>query len=356
MRLAALALILLALVLPAEAANYNRRDVLMNAVDGYIRPGFDQLAEEAASLWTNIYDMCGEPNETTLETSRNQFKSTVIAYSRVEFLRFGPVTEADRSERLLFWPDRKGIALRQVQAILADYDETTTELSDLRKKSVAVQGLGALEYVLFGERSERLATIESDFRCRYAQTIAEAVAATSKEIADAWNDPAGIADRLSLPRDANADYRNNRESLEALIGALAHGIENVRDTRLLPFVGRDGSKPKPKSALFWRSVMSVPSIRANFEGLRDFFVTSRMGEATSEKNAGVDAAAKAEFEAALATSDKVTLPVDQAVADAAQKQALVDLIGHTQMLQKLIGEDLPAALELSVGFSSADGD
>ena len=75
----------------------------------------------------------------------------------------------------LFWPDRKGIALRQVQAILAKQDATATDPATLKTKSVAVQGLGALEYVLFGTGAEALALPEGDFRCDYGNAITSAV-------------------------------------------------------------------------------------------------------------------------------------------------------------------------------------
>lgn len=354
MRFAFAAVAFLALALPAAAVE--RADVLHKAVADFIRPGFNQLAEETASLEQTISTMCGEPTEATLELSRSQFKSAVIAYSRVEFLRFGPFTEASRAERLLFWPDRKGIALRQVQAILADHDESATALEDLRQKSIAVQGFGALEYVLFGERSETLATIESDFRCRYAQTIAEALAVTSKELADAWAAPDGIAAHIALPREANADYRSERESLEELVGALAHGIETIRDTRLLPFLGKEGESPKPKSALFWRSGMTLPSIRAGFEGIRDFLAASQVMQSTNEDGRWVEGTTNFEFSNALRATDLVKAPVAEALADPKQRRALDYMVIVTGSLQTLLGENLSQALNLSVGFSSLDGD
>src|SRR5690606_22737995 len=98
---------------------------------------------------------------------RAQFPAVVTAWSRIELYRFGPLMAQNRSDRILFWPDRKGIALRQVQAILADKDEAALAPETLARKSVAVQGLGALEFVLHGTGSEDLATPDGAFRCDY---------------------------------------------------------------------------------------------------------------------------------------------------------------------------------------------
>ncbi|RYE88254.1 MAG: peptidase M75, Imelysin, partial [Hyphomicrobiales bacterium] len=152
MRLFRSLLLVLALMVPAAAVEPS--EVLRKAVDSFIRPAFAQLAGRTVGLEKDIANLCEAPSATLLELTRQQFGKVVLAYSRVEFLRFGPLTEDSRAERMLFWPDRKGIALRQVQAMLAKHDETATRLAELRGKSIAVQGLGALEYVLFGDGAE----------------------------------------------------------------------------------------------------------------------------------------------------------------------------------------------------------
>ena len=100
------------------------------------------------------------------------FRPTTDAWSYAEIIRFGPITEQNRLERMLFWPDRKGIGLKQVQATLAAKDATAADPAQLPAKSVAMQGLGALEFVLFGTGAEALATAGDPYRCRYGAAIA----------------------------------------------------------------------------------------------------------------------------------------------------------------------------------------
>lgn len=354
MRMVRMLVALLALMTPAMAVE--TPDVLRQAVDGFIRPGFAQLAGRSSGLEKDLGNLCATPSATQLALARQQFGKVVDAFSRVEFLKFGPLVEESRLERLLFWPDRKGIALRQVQAILADEDDSATSLASLQGKSVAVQGLTALEFVLFGTGAETLETGEGDFRCRYGAAIGAAIADTAGELATAWSAPDGIAAHLTAPTPDHADYRSPREALEELVGAMAYGIESIRDTRLLPFVGRDGAAPKPKSALFWRSGLTVPAMRAGFAGIGDLLDASQVGLATTQDNLWVDNSARFELGNALRAADAVSLPVEQALADPAQKRALDYLVILTGSLQTLLGENLSSALGLSVGFSSLDGD
>jgi uncharacterized protein len=331
-------------------------EVAQRAVENVFRPGFAAYAEATAELDASFDTLCAAPGSDTLEISRNAFAETVTAWSRIELYSMGPLREDNRSERILFWPDRKGIALRQVQQILSEGDETATAPETLAGKSVAVQGLGALEYLLWGTGAESLEGPDGGFRCRYAGSIGTLLAGTAAEMAAEWTDPEGISKRLISPAESDADYRNTREVAEELSGLLAHGVELIRDQRLLPFLGRDGAAPKPKSALFWRSGLTAASVRGNFEGLQALFQSSGLDVAGGAENAWVANTGGFEFRNAERALALLTAPVEAALEDPKQRHAYDYLVLVSQSLGTILGENLPAALGLSVGFSSLDGD
>lgn len=330
--------------------------VAQRAVEDVFRPGFDAYAEATTELDASFDTLCAAPGDDTLAISRNAFAETVTAWSRIELYNIGPLREDNRSERILFWPDRKGIALRQVQQILAESDETATDPATLTGKSVAVQGLGALEYLLWGTGAESLAGADGGFRCRYAGAIGAVLAGTATAMAAEWADPEGISKRLISPMESDADYRNTREVAEELTGLLAHGVEQIRDQRLLPFLGRDGAAAKPKSALFWRSGLTAGSVAGNFEGLQALFQGSGLDVAGGAENAWVANTGGFEFRNAQRALALLTKPVEAALEDPKQRHAYDYLVLVTQSLGTILGENLPAALGLSVGFSSLDGD
>ena len=351
--LLAAALALFALPALAQSA---AETVVSRAINEVIRPGFDLLNENAGALAADFERLCAAPSAALLDTAREQFALTVVAHAGVELFRLGPLLEDNRAERLLFWPDRKGVALRQVQAILAEHDETATDPATLRQKSVAVQGLGALEFVLFGTDADLLAGAEGDFRCRFGAAASGLVAETTGELLDAWLDPDGIEARLTAPDAADPEYRTSREVLEALVGLLAHGVEAVRDQRLLPVLGRDGAAPKPRSALFWRSGQTMASATANLRGLDDLLQYSGLAGLGGDAGRWAGDSIVFEFGNAARAGALVGSDMEAAVADEKQLAALTYLVLVTQSLGALLGEQLPAALGLSVGFSSLDGD
>lgn len=348
MRIFATIFVTLLLIAPASAQIISPSEMLRSSVTNFIRPQTKAFATRATELSKAMYVLCENGD---LTGAQNAFAAAATAYGRIEFLRVGPLMEDNRSDRILFFPDRKGIGLRQVQQLLAEADLTAATVPGLQQKSVAVQGFGALEFVLFGTGFETLTTSDGAFRCAYGAAIAKNLEEISAEIAAGWADPEGIARRLTQPDPTYADYRTTTESLEAVVGLVSHGIEAVRDTRINPFIAKGDGKANPKLALFWRSSQTLPMLSANIGSLR--LLVELSGVVTDPALAAEIAAAFDRAEIAIAA---VTAPVEAAVVDPTQSAALTDLVTATQDLQRLIGEDLSATLGLSVGFSSLDGD
>ncbi len=341
---------------PALAQAVTPSQVLDAAVNEVIRPGVAAFKNRASGLESAMSGLCAVPSARALSIARQQFGLAAQAYGRIEFVRIGPLMEDNRADRLLFWPDRRGIGLRQVQAILAEEDAGASDVTSLRGKSVAVQGFGALEFVLFGTDAEALLGTDGGFRCRYGQAIAASISIVADEVAMGWYRYDGVAAHLTRPVPENADYRTETEALEALVGLVAHGIEGLRDTRINPFIAQGEVAAKPKQALFWRSGLTMAMIGANIEGMEALVAGSGLARAVGPEHVGLDNSIAFEFRNAYRAIDLVTLPVEQAVADEKQAFALDYLVIVTQSLQGLIGEQLSAALGLSVGFSSLDGD
>lgn len=357
MRKAALfGLALFAFVLPAQAENLAVAD---HAVSGFIVPGYERLAQAAELEVLRIGELCQSPSDAALAQARDQFEGLVQAWSRIEIVRFGPVLENNRLERILFWPDRRGIGLKQVQGLLAEKDDAVLTLEGLRQKSVAVQGLGALEFVLYGTGAGTLTTPDGAYRCQYGQTVAKAIQATAEELVDAWTAPEGIAAHMRNPTQENPDYRDRTEVLRELLGVWVHGAEMLRDTRLGPVLGvGDGpDSANPKLGLFWRSNLTVASARWNVSGMRDLFIISGLGDLIEENDRWAAGAYVFELDNFDAAARKVSdQPIAETLADKDGWTGVNYLWILTRSLQNIAVQQLATPLGVGVGFSALDGD
>ncbi|NDW04819.1 imelysin family protein [Jiella pacifica] len=340
-----------------KATREQKLDVVWNTIDGAIRPGYAAFADAADEANSAMGDLCTLPAGENLEGAREAFADLVRAWSRIEFVQFGPVMEDNRGARILFFPDRRGIGLRQVQAILADKDESATTQAGLAEKSVAVQGLGALEYVLHGTGADALATKDGDFRCRFGKAITANLTKLGDAITADWTkDAGGIAERMTNPKASDPAYRTADDSLKEIVGVFINGFEAIRDLRLNPGMGESEKAAKPKLFLFYRSELALASLRANFAGMKDLFTVSNVGSLLPETHAYLKDSILFEFENADMALGKLSPPLTEVVGDTSKRQNLTYLLIVTDSLQSQFAGQLSPLLGLSAGFSALDGD
>jgi predicted lipoprotein len=164
-------------------------------------------------------------------------------------VRFGPVTEDNRLEKILYWPDRKSIGLKQVQQVLAEKDDRL-EPADAGEQERRATGLWCAGICSvrhgFGSSGHRrhisLRLCQGDRQTIYDNV--EAVRADwSRDFEQVWSNPG----------PDNPHYRTADESLTEVLNTLIHGLEMVRDVRIGGFLGETPENDKPKQAIYWRS-------------------------------------------------------------------------------------------------------
>jgi len=133
----------------ASAAPVKAADVIGRTVDGFVRPAYAALHERASAEAKAVKALCSSPSQANLDTARADFSALVDAWSTIEVVQFGPIREDNRLERMLFWPDRKSIGLKQVQAAIAAKDPSAADpaashaVLRLVKDGAALEPVGA---------------------------------------------------------------------------------------------------------------------------------------------------------------------------------------------------------------------
>ena len=254
MRAPFLGLVLSTLAIHSVAAE-DFNEVIDKAITGYIRPATSQFAETAAKLPNSVHTVCTDPSEENLQAFRETYAATIRDFSRIQFLRFGPLLEDDRLSRLAFLPDPRGRAQRQIRKLYASTDQSVLSAAGLEKKSVAVQSLTALELIAFDKNTEIVLGSPGESRtytCGYALAISENVADIAAATAAAWADPDGYSRQLLAAGPEGARYRSTTEALEVVYNSLATGITIIRDQAIVPALGKSEDKAKPRRFPFSR--------------------------------------------------------------------------------------------------------
>ncbi|QEE46142.1 hypothetical protein FVA81_16670 [Rhizobium sp. WL3] len=330
--------------------------VMARAVDDFIRPGYQHFTDQAGAMQAAMTTLCGSPSAESLEGAKAAFGNVVDAWSRIEIVRVGPVIEGNRFERILFFPDRKGTGLKQVQAALAKPDPSVTSVDTLKGKSVAMQGLGALEFVLFGTGSERLATREGSYRCQYGTAISANLERLGTELTVAWDAPDGVAAAWKTPGPNNPLYRDEAEAAKELLGVLVHAAETIRDQRIEQFYKGNPKKALPRQAIYWRSGNTFRSITANIEAVRALLDTSGMVELLADGSRSVVSSTDFVARSLSRVSTDIKPDVATVFEDPAQIAKLDFLLLNSRDLILRLNNDLGGGIGLAAGFSFSDGD
>ena len=347
----------LGLSAPAHAVDDTRaRQVMANAVDLYIRPAYKAFHEQAGAMTAATETFCADPSEGGLEAVKASFADTVASWGRIEFLREGPVMQENRFERILFYPDRKSTGLKQVRALIAHPDESVTDADGLKTRSVAIQGLGAYEFLFFGSYPEDIVGEKDSFRCRYALAIARNVETIAVELQAAWDAPDGVARDWKNPSADNPVYRDGKEAVSAIIGVAVHGIEMVRDQRIENFYKNRKSKVSPRLAVYWRSGLSLTALAANIDGLDAFWKTADMGLLLADDAQSLADSASFDLNAAHAALAGMEQPTAERLIDGKYLDKLDFIAFNLKDAITRIDGDVGGAVGLGAGFSFSDGD
>ena len=137
---------------------------------------------------------------------------------------------------------------------------------DLASQSVALQGLPALDYVLFGTGGDALA--KDARRCAYAEAISANIAGLATELEEAWAEGTSFRMAFTAPAADRDPYRSSAEVAGEIVKAAGTVLEFARNAELLPALGKTVEKARGKRAPFWRSGQTFAFVAAQIEGVQ----------------------------------------------------------------------------------------
>jgi hypothetical protein len=354
-------LVLAALIRPAGAADtFDHAGLAQRAVERHIVPGYRGFAEAADRQKAALAALCGAPGKDALKAARAAFREALVAWGRIEHIRFGPISENDRYVSLLFWPDPRGISRRQIAGVLAQKDASVLDARALATKSVATQGFTALDVLLFGPGSDALAGTgpAEGFRCGYAAASAENVARVARETLDGWTSGSGFSRIWLSAGPGNPAFLTPQETTQALAQSYLTGLMQVRNVRIGGPMGFKNRDTRPLEPIVPHSNLATELIVANIAGLRALLVEADVGAAAPDATAARALVASIVFE--LTTAEKVLR-----TAQEQSPRPLQDSAARSQVIRS--GFPLKNAYDvtkgyftkeagLSMGFNALDGD
>jgi hypothetical protein len=351
------------IILCTPAAAFDHAALAERTLERHILPGYQRFADAAHDLADKAAALCRTPSTSALARARAAAGQALLVWGRIEHIRFGPITEKQRLDRLVFYPDPRRIGRKQIGRLLRQHDDRVLSPETLAHASVAVQGFTAVDRVLFGNDSDALAAPSepASFRCRYLRALADGVAQIAAETLHAWQE--GFAETWLHPGGANRTFLTAPETTQALLRAYVTELEVVRLQRLAPLLGADGrSGGQAAEPLLARSGLGVAFLLANIEGVRNLLTAGGFIDAalaTDEKERDAMSILKSvvtDLGFALRAGKGAQEVASDAFANSKVRARLIPLTFSLKNAEVTGRTGLSTLTGSTLGFNSLDGD
>lgn len=354
--------LLAALPAAASARTADGDRAFLSALVGtHIRPRVDALAAAATDAVGRIDRFCAAPDTAGLAAAREGYVAVMDRWAGAQHLRPGPLLLEMRSDRIAFWPERRGIVARQLGQLLASRDPKVLEPGALARQSAAVQGLTALERLLFDDGTDAAKFTGDEagaYRCALTRAVARNVAALSGEVRDGW---AALAPALAAGEPTPVGT-NATEAVTNLYLSLVTAMQIVVDLKILIPLGPTIGEAKPTLAESVRAGRSLRNIALNLAGMQGMMEGENGGPGylsllpATDDGAEAKRATTAAFAGAHHAVTEITTTLDRAVVDPATRPRVEALFRTAKMAQTAATRTLPPLLDITLGFNELDGD
>ena len=337
-------LIVLITTLMLAACSDPRQQVTTQLADQVLLPAHQQWQSRNMTLLDSTRAWCSGDQE--LASLKQAFHQSQSAWSRLQPLMVGPLSEGNRSWQVQFWPDKRNMVARQTEDLLDEFTDLTQP--QLEGASVVVQGLTAFEYVLFDEQTA--VTENRDRYCPLLTGIARHQLTLSDQVLALWQQPEGMLDKLtSFP---NARYANADEALGGILRVQVTGVDTLKKKLGTPMGRLNSGVPQPYQAEAWRSRHSTENLQASLAGAQAVWerVRSLVGDA------GLVADIDQAYKTIRDQLEALPAPLMELVQDPTRQAQLQSLYQNLDAMETLQQDDLARHLGIQIGFNANDGD
>ena len=348
-----LAVTLLGLALAACTPQDPQQQASTALAKGVYLPAYSSWDKSNQQLNDSAQSFCAGTQD--LGSARQAFLATVGSWSSLQPLVVGPLAEGNRAWQVQFWPDKKNLVQRQVEALLKSKPQLT--LAELDKSSVVVQGLTAYEYVLFDQAIDLEDAAQKARYCPLLLAIGEHQKALSADVLQQWQQKDGMAAQLETY--PNARYAETPEAIAELLRAQVSAIDGLKK-KLGAALGRQTkSLPQPYQAEFWRSNASLATLAATLASAERVWLGSNNdGFKAMLPDDQADLGKRLDEQYSVTRQHLATFsrPLGELLAEPEGLKELNAFYDNLNTLHRLHEGELAKALGIQLGFNAHDGD
>ncbi|REE00450.1 imelysin family protein [Marinoscillum furvescens] len=336
--------------------DFDQGPMLENFADDLILPAYQNLAEQTASLQSDMEAFTSEPTLDLLTDVRVSLKAARLAWQDCAAFQFGPAEANNLSGILNIYP----VDTRQIEQNISSgsYDLRTLANADAR-------GFQALGYLLYSEdlSDEELIASLSANRTQYMDNLAAQIAEVSATVLAEWsaegdNYQAQFTSESSFGVDVGS-------SVSKMVNALNLNFErNTRDGKVgIPVGIRSLGEPVLHAVEAYYAGYSVELLNANLQAYYQLY-TGGEGtgfddylkgiEATTTENEDLADRIDQQFQVVLSAAAQLQDPLPAQIQS--NKEAVEHLFAQMQQLVVLFKTEMASSMGVVITYQDNDGD
>jgi len=336
----------------------SRQDVLTSLTADVIAPRFETAAAEMNALRDSLNTLCGSPTAANLQSARDAWRNARAPWMRSQAMWFGPVMDR-RSRSLVDWAP---VDPERIEDLLATKKDGITAEYVREFLASTQRGLGAVEYIIFGDDAAALEALSAadGVRCQYLTALGDVAAAELDGVVADWTVGNAESGAYAGYFDGTADSALlGRSAVAEVVRTSVFLTRSITDMRLGKALGvGDDVKADPSAIPMGAAHNAVADMRNQVLGMQDLYVGADGGLGLGALIAGLSAAAdermRVAFENALEAIGQLEEPLH---ANMAQNPAAAQA-AHARLteLKRALNTEVVSLLDVSVGFADTDGD
>ena len=360
-------------VLLAITANITQANSLWDTynraiIEQHIVPKLEELHSAAKQLDNKTNQFCQTPTTDTLNILRHAYFAVNDAWMGIQHMRRGPIDKDRRFYRIQLYPDKRNAVGKQLLRKIKISDASQLVPDKFPKLTVAIQGISALEQLLFRERYPISAFQSNDqqrsYHCQLLQAISANLVSITKNIHHEFTETKDIYDLLvnakRFPVDESAPDLALQKRIEVsatILNSYYTQLDTISTHKLGMPLGKSLEKARPKRSESTYSQRSLHNIKLNLLALEQIYeiTYSPLLELQPESQA-LNKKIKQLFSRIHQQINNIGMPLEEAVKNATARKMVIELQSSIDQLHTITLKTMASTLGLPLRFNSLDGD
>lgn len=244
------------------------KNLIRDQVNQHILPSISNFVNEANTLNSLINTYIDQPTEANLIATKQQWKTTTLAYEKTYTYHIGEVRDRFLHTAIYNWP----ITTEVIEFVIADNDEITESI--INSLSTRSKSIAAVEYLLHKADVASVNTefLNSEKRRTYLRLCGQFIVSQAIRLQNIW-----VATGENY---AETFINNNASGIDGSFSLYFNGLHNLIDTDKVTKVGKPAGlensqviNPELTQAFYSRSSLDIIAI--NIQTLEDSYFNNQ---------------------------------------------------------------------------------